>query len=255
MKRKTAVITGASSGIGMEFARAFAKMGYRLVLTARRKERLEKLAAELPVPCHIITADLSQESECYQFCEKLENIRIDVFINNAGFGTCGKFEESDLGKEVSMIHVNVRAMHILLKQVLKKMKRQGHGRILNVASSAGLLPAGPYMATYYATKSYVVSLTKAVAEELKEKKSKIYVGALCPGPVDTEFNERADVVFALKGISAKSCVREALWGMKKRKVIIVPTIKMKLCVAGQNLLPEQLLLKVVAMQQKRKMGR
>lgn len=252
MRRKTAVITGASSGIGMEFARAFAKMGYRLVLTARRKDRLEKLRSELSVPCCIIEADLSQESECYQFCEKLENITIDVFINNAGFGTCGRFEETDLGKEISMIHVNVRAMHILLKQILKKMKKQGYGRILNVASSAGLIPAGPYMATYYATKSYVVSITKAVAEELKENGSKIYVGALCPGPVDTEFNERADVMFALKGISTKLCVREALFGMKKRKVTIVPTAKMKLCVAGQKWLPEQILLKIVAKQQKRK---
>jgi hypothetical protein len=134
------------------------------------------------------------------------------------------------------------------------MEKQGYGRILNVASSAGLIPAGPYMAAYYATKSYVVSLTKAVAEELKEKNSKIYVGALCPGPVDTEFNERADVVFSLRGISAKYCVKEALLGMKKRKTVIVPSSKMKLCVAGQKLLPEHLLLKIVAMQQKKKIG-
>lgn len=252
MKRKTAVITGASSGIGMEFARVFAKMGYGLVLTARRKDRLEKLTEELPVPCRIIVADLSQESECYRFCEQIEDMKVDIFINNAGFGACGNFSETDLSKEISMIHVNVRAMHILLKKVLGKMQKQGHGRILNVASSAGLLPAGPYMAAYYATKAYVVSLTKAVAEELREQGSKIYVGALCPGPVDTEFNEMADVMFALKGISAKFCVREAIGGMKKRKIIIVPSVKMKLCVAGQKLLPEQLLLKVVAMQQKKK---
>lgn len=252
MKRKTAVITGASSGIGMEFARAFSKMGYSLVLTARRKDRLEKIKAEVSVPCRIIIADLSQESECYQFYEEIKDIRVDIFINNAGFGACGSFNETDLSKEVSMIHVNVRAMHILFKKVLRKMKKQGHGRILNVASSAGLLPAGPYMSAYYATKSYVVSLTKAVAEELREQDSNIYVGALCPGPVDTEFNERADVMFALKGISAKFCVREAILGMKKRKVIIVPSAKMKLCVAGQKLLPEQLLLKIVAMQQKKK---
>jgi hypothetical protein len=254
MERKTAVITGASSGIGMEFARAFAKMGYHLVLVARRRDRLEKLDKELSVLCHIIVADLSQESECYQFCEKIERMKIDVFVNNAGFGICGSFCETDLKKEISMIDVNIRAMHILFKKVLKKMEKQGYGRILNVASSAGLIPAGPYMAAYYATKSYVVSLTKAVAEELKEKNSKIYVGALCPGPVDTEFNERADVVFSLRGISAKYCVKEALLGMKKRKTVIVPSSKMKLCVAGQKLLPEHLLLKIVAMQQKKKIG-
>lgn len=150
-----------------------------------------------------------------------------------------------------MINVNIRAIHILFKKVLQKMKVQGYGRILNVASSAGLLPAGPYMATYYATKAYVTSITQAVAQELKEEGSKIYVGALCPGPVDTELM-KADVVFALKGITPKCCVKEALMGMKKRKVIIVPSLKMKICVMGQKLLPKQSLLKIVAMQQKKK---
>ena len=196
MKQKTVVITGASSGIGMEFARAFSKMGCRLILTARRKERLEKLREELGTPCKIIVADLSREGECYQFFENIADEPVDVFINNAGFGTCGKFDETDLGKEVSMINVNIKAMHILFKKMVIKMKKQGYGRILNVASSAGLLPAGPYMTTYYATKSYVVSITKAVAEELKEQGSNIYVGALCPGPVDTEFNENADMYYA-----------------------------------------------------------
>ena len=252
MKTKTAVITGASSGIGMEFARAFAKMGYSLILTARRKDRLEKLASELSVPCEIIVSDLSNELECYQLWEKLSHRDINVFINNAGFGTCGNFQDTDLAKEVSMINVNIRAMHILFKKVLQKMKVQGYGRILNVASSAGLLPAGPYMATYYATKAYVTSITQAVAQELKEEGSKIYVGALCPGPVDTEFNEMADVIFALKGITPKYCVKEALMGMKKRKVIIVPSLKMKICIMGQKLLPKQSLLKIVAMQQKKK---
>ena len=252
MKTKTAVITGASSGIGMEFARAFAKMGYSLILTARRKDRLEKLASELSVPCEIIVSDLSNELECYQLWEKISHRDINVFITNAGLGTCGNFQDTDLAKEVSMINVNIRAMHILFKKVLQKMKVQGYGRILNVASSAGLLPAGPYMATYYATKSYVVSITKAVAEELKEQGSNIYVGALCPGPVDTEFNENADVIFALRGITPRFCVKEAIHGMKKKQVIIVPSLKMKLAVMGQKLLPSNILMKIVAKQQKKK---
>ena len=132
------------------------------------------------------------------------------------------------------------------------MKKQGYGRIINVASSAGLLSAGPYMATYYATKSYVVSITKAVAEELKEQGSNIYVGALCPGPVDTEFNENADVIFALRGITPRFCVKEAIYGMKKKQVIIVPSLKMKLAVMGQKLLPSNILMKIVAKQQKKK---
>lgn len=254
MKKKTAVITGASSGIGMEFAKAFAKMGYQLILTARRKERLEKLSDELNVPCRIIVADLSKKADCHRFYEEIKDEKIDIFINNAGFGVCGDFGKTDLEKEMSMINVNVRAMHILLKLMLEKMKHQGYGSIINVASSAGLLPAGPYMAAYYATKSYVVSLTRAVAAELKKEKSTVYVGALCPGPVNTEFNHVADVVFALKGITTKQCVEEAILGMKKRKVIIVPSIKMKLAVFGQKLLPECVLVKIVARQQKKKMG-
>lgn len=252
--RKTVLITGASSGIGMEFAKIFARTGYELVLTARREDRLEQLKKEVNVPCQIIVADLSEVSECYRLCEQLKDIKVDVFINNAGFGTCGRFGETDLEREISMLHVNVRAMHILLKSILLKMKKQGNGRILNVASSAGLMPAGPYMATYYATKSYVVSLTKAVALELKQEHSNIYVGALCPGPVETEFNAQADVVFSLRGISPKICVRKAIDGMRKRKVIIVPSAKMKLCVVGQKLLPDSLLLKLIARQQKKKTG-
>ena len=255
MKIKTALITGATSGIGMEFAKRFANMGYRLILTGRRVERLEQLSESLSVPCRIIPADLSKESGCYELLEEIADEDIYVFINNAGFGDCGNFSDTKLEKELSMINVNIKAMHILFKKVLKKMLKQGHGRILNVASSAGLLPAGPYMATYYATKAYVVSLTKAVAQELMERKSNIYVGALCPGPVDTEFNDNADVVFALKGITADYCVKEALMGMKYRKTIIVPSLKMKLAVTGQKLLPECILLKIVAKQQKRKQGK
>ena len=123
-----------------------------------------------------------------------------------------------------MLRVNVLAMHRLFKFVLKKMEAQGFGAILNVASSAGLLPGGPYMAGYYATKAYVVSLTRGVAEELREQHSPVYVCALCPGPVDTEFNDRADVVFALRGIRPEFCVEEAMRGMLRRKPILVPGI-------------------------------
>ena len=252
MKQKTVVITGASSGIGMEFARAFSKMGCRLILTARRKERLEKLREELGTPCKIIVADLSREGECYQFFENIADEPVDVFINNAGFGTCGKFDETDLGKEVSMINVNIKAMHILFKKMVIKMKRQGYGIILNVASSAGLLPAGPYMATYYATKSYVVSITKAVAEELKEQGSNIYVGALCPGPVDTEFNKVANVEFAIPSITPTYCASYAIRKMEKRKIVIVPKNKMKVLAFISRVLPQSLVIRMTARQQKKK---
>ena len=249
---KTAFITGATSGIGMEFAKALASEGYSLILTGRRTQRLLELKEQLGVDCRIITADLAEEDRCRALLDEVSDAKIDVFINNAGFGTVGNFLDTELEKEISMIRVNDIAMHILLKGVLRKMQAQGYGSILNVASSAGLLPGGPYMAAYYASKAYVVSLTKAVATELKELGSEVYVGCLCPGPVDTEFNANADVVFSLKGISASRCVAECLAGMRKRKTVIVPTLKMKLAVFSGRLVPERLLLKITGRQQRKK---
>ena len=150
---KTVWITGASSGIGREFARRYAAMGCRLILTARRADRLTALAEELNAAhgtvCRILPADLAQESECARLCEALTDERIDIFINNAGFGVCGSFLETSGEKELSMAKVNVLAMHQLFKFAVKKMEAQGFGTVLNVASSAGLLPGGPYMAGYY----------------------------------------------------------------------------------------------------------
>ena len=239
---KTVWITGASSGIGREFARRYARLGFRLILTARRTDRLEA------------PADLEQESECTRLCEALADERLDIFINNAGFGVCGSFLETSGEKELSMAKVNVLAMHQLFKFTVKKMEAQGFGTVLNVASSAGLLPGGPYMAGYYATKAYVVSLTRGVAEELREQHSPVYVCALCPGPVDTEFNDRADVVFALRGIRPEFCVEEAMRGMLRRKTIIVPSALMQAATAAQRLVPMPLLMPIVARQQKKKLG-
>ena len=249
---KTALITGATSGIGEEFAKRFAKMGYRLILVGRREERLKELSKSFDVPTKIIVADLSKEKECAMLLKKVAKVKIDVFINNAGFGAAGNFLETDLKKEISMIHVNDIAMHILFKGILRKMQKENAGTILNVCSSAGLLPAGPYMATYYATKAYMVSLTRAVAQELKEMGSSVYVCALCPGPVDTEFNQNADVVFSLKGISVKQCVREAFEGMSKHRLIIVPSTTMKLAMFAQKFLPMDILMVLTARQQKKK---
>ena len=249
---KTAFVTGATSGIGSEFARALAAEGYGLILTGRRTDRLLELERELNTECRILTADLSDEAQCRKLLEDVSGTRIDVFINNAGFGAVGSFLETDLDREISMVRVNDIAMHILFKGILRKMTAQGGGSILNVASSAGLLPGGPYMAAYYASKSYVVSLTKAVATELKEQGSPVYAGCLCPGPVDTEFNSVADVEFALKGISARQCVRECLAGMKRGKTVIVPTAKMKAAVFFGRFVPDSLMLKITAGQQKKK---
>ena len=176
MKKSYAVVTGASSGIGECFARRLAKEGYSLVLVARRKERLNRLADELKAEgTHVVieTADLSKKDECLHLMSALGDKRIGVFINNAGFGDCGRFADTSLDKDLDMIDVNIRAVHILTKLVLRKMRSQGGGYLLNVASSAGLIPAGPYMATYYASKAYVASMTRAVARELREEGSQV----------------------------------------------------------------------------------
>ena len=213
---KFAVVTGASSGIGAEFARQLSARGYNLMLVARRADRLQALSNSLTTECEIFTADLARKSECLRLADALADRRIDLFINNAGFGDCG---------------------------------------LLNVGSCAGLMPAGPYMAAYYATKAYVVSLTSAVAEELREMHSPVYVGCLCPGPVNTEFNTVANVQFALKGITPEFCVRCALHGIHRRKRIIVPG---PLVAAGMTLgryLPRSAYIKIPAHQQQKKLYR
>lgn len=249
---KYAVITGASSGIGVEFAKRLAKKDYHLILVARRQERLEKLKKKLGTPCDIITADLGKEEECYRLFEEIKDKEIEVFINNAGFGDCGAFLEGDLEKELNMIQVNVKAVHLLTKLVLRKMEKQNVGYLLNVASSAGLMEAGPYMATYYATKSYVTSLTQGIAQELKEKGSNVYIGCLCPGPVDTEFNNVANVEFALKGITPGYCASYALKQMYRKKVVIIPTLQMKAAMTFGRFLPRSIYVKIASHQQKKK---
>ena len=258
MKRSYAVVTGASSGIGACFARRLAQEGYALVLVARRRDRLTKLAQELEANgTHVVieTADLSRKEECLRLMSVLGNKKICVFINNAGFGDCGRFTETSLDKDLDMIDVNVRAVHILTKLVLRRMKRQGGGYLLNVASSAGLIPAGPYMATYYATKAYVTSMTRAAARELKEEGSPVYVGALCPGPVDTEFNSVANVEFALPGITPEYCADYAIRQMKRRKVVIIPTFTLKAATTLGRFIPQSVYIAIAGHQQKKKLSR
>ena len=253
MNDSYALVTGASSGLGFEFAKQLSARGYKLILVARRRDKLEQVQKSIKTESIIIAADLSERDECVRVITETLGLNIDVFINNAGFGDCGRFYETDANKDLAMIDVNVSAVHVLMKMMLQRMKsRSSGGYILNVASSAGLFPAGPYMATYYATKAYVTSLTRAVARELEEEQSEIYVGALCPGPVDTEFNDVADVEFALKGISAKKCVNYAIDQMFKKRIIIVPTLRMKIVCSGSRLIPTRQVIAMTGRQQRKK---
>ncbi len=249
---KTVLITGASSGIGREFVRRYAERNYRIIMCCRSRDKMEKLAEELNIDHRIITADLTSEEECHRLLQELEDEKIDVFINNAGFGLAGSFLETDLQREIDMVRINDIAMHILFKEILKRMQKADEGTILNVASSAGFFPGGPYMATYYASKAYILSLTSAVHRELKEKKSNVRVYALCPGPVDTNFNRNANVIFALKGISAEKCVDECLKMMEGHNPVIIPDLAMKAVYHLRKLVPDSLLTMMVGHQQKKK---
>lgn len=250
--KKYAVITGASSGIGKEMAKILAKRGYALILVARREKRLESMARTLKTEVIPFEADVSSDEDRKRLLELIDRKNVEIFINNAGFGDCGKFTDTSLEKEKQMIDVNITAVHVFTKEMVKRFVKKNHGYLLNVASSAGLLPAGPFMATYYATKAYVASLTQAVAEELKERGKKVYVGALCPGPVRTEFDHVADVKFSMSGISAKRCAAYAIDQMFLKKLIIVPTFYMKAAVFLSRLLPREVLLPMTAKQQMRK---
>ncbi len=151
-----------------------------------------------------------------------------------------------------MINVTIKAVHILTKAVLPGFIQRDRGYIMNVASSAGLLPGGPYMSTYYATKAYVTSLTTAIHGELRDLKSNVHISMLCPGPVDTNFNNVANVKFALSGIPADYCAYYALCKMFTGKLTIVPTFTMKAGIFGGRFLPRQVLAFMTGHQQKRR---
>lgn len=249
---KTALITGASSGIGREIAKQLSARGFRVILAARRKQRLEELAAELDGESRVVTCDLSTREGCFELYEQVKDERVSVLINNAGFGAIGSFDEIPLETELRMIDTNVTAVHILTKLFVKDFIKADRGYILNVASSAGLMAGGPLMAAYYATKAYVVSLTGSVNRELKNKGANVHISALCPGPVDTEFNEVAGCEFGVGAISAEECARTAVEGLFRKSLIIVPGTGMKAAATLSKIVPREMVLKVAGEMQKRK---
>lgn len=247
-----ALITGASSGLGREFARILSQKGYELILVARREERLKELASTLNTKAEIICLDISTKESCFELYEKVKNDNIDILINNAGFGAHGEFSHSDLDKELNMIDLNCKSLHILTKLFLKDFVKRDSGYIMNVASSAGLVPGGPLMATYYATKAYVVSLTNSIYGELKMAGSRVHICDLCPGPVNTEFNSVADVKFSAKGLDANKVASYALNKMFARKLDIIPGSSMKSLIFWSRRAPRKLSLSISYNFQKKK---
>ena len=244
-----ALITGASSGIGRDIARYLSTLGYDLVIVARRKENLEILKKELNTNVEIVCLDVSEKENCIKLFD--EHKDIDILVNNAGFGLFGHFDSTDLQKELSMIDTNIVAVHILTKLYVQEMEKRDSGYILNVASIAGFM-SGPLMATYYATKNYVVSLSRAIRKELKKEKSNVKISVLCPGPVKTEFNDVAGVRFCIRGVTSKYVAKYAIDKMLKGKEIILPSFTIKCVKFLSKISPDNLVTEISYHTQKSK---
>ena len=243
------LITGASSGIGKEMAKYLSSLGYDLVIVARNKKQLEEIKKEVNREVEIFAYDLSKIDNCYKLYNELEKDKIDVVINNAGFGLFGDYKDTDMDTELNMIDLNVKALHVLTKLFINNPNTK---YILNVASSAGLMRGGPLMSTYYATKSYVCNYSFALYEELRRNKSNKVISVLCPGPVDTNFNNRANVKFSVKSLDAKYVARYAIDKMFKKKLIIVPGLGVRMGLFFMKFIPTKLLLKITYSFQKKK---
>ena len=234
-----ALITGASSGIGKNMAYVLANKGIDLILVARNKDEMLKIKENVKVNVEVIELDLLKEKNVFKLYEMCKDKNIDILINNAGFGLFGLFTETDLDRELEMIDLNIKAYHILTKLFLKDFVEKDKGYILNVASSAGFM-AGPRLSTYYATKNYVLKLTMAINEELRQSGSNVVISVLCPGPVNTNFNKVAHGEFNIKEASPKYVAEYAIDKMFNKKMIIIPTLRIKLGIFLLRLIPYKL---------------
>lgn len=223
---KTALITGASSGIGRDIARNLHHDGYKLILVGRNLNRLNELKEEFNNDDIVISCDLSIENNCYELYQKVKDYNISLLINNAGFGAFGFFDEIDYKIEKKMVLTNDLAPHLLMKIFLKDFMTNNEGKIVNICSSASFYP-GPLMATYYASKSYLYRLSLALQEELRRKKSKVKILIVCPGPVKTNFQDVADVRFVLGAVTSEYIARKTCQAIRKNKKILIPTFTMK----------------------------
>ena len=248
-----AMIKGASSGIGRDIALNLAKLNYDLILIGRDKQALEEVKTIInnKVKVKIIVVDLSNLQKVKELYVLTKNDDIDILVNNAGFGVFGEFWEIDLNTEINMLDVNIRALDMLTKFYLKDMIKKDSGIILNVASSAAFM-AGPMLSSYYATKSYVYRLSLAINEELRRRKSKVQISVLCPGPVDTKFNERAGVKFGVKALSSNYVAKYTIEKMLSGKTIIIPGFKMKFVKFMVRFLPDKFVARINYNIQKKK---
>lgn len=250
---RTAMVTGASAGIGWQLAHLFARDGFRLILVARRRDRLETLAAALEkqfrAEALIIEADLREQAapSCLVESVARRDLNVDVLVNNAGFGKLGAFKDADLTVALDMLAVNVRAVLQLTRLLLPTMLAHQRGHILNVGSMAGFLP-GPYMAVYYATKAFVNSFSEALAEELRG--TGVSVTACCPGPTATEFGQVAGSadrrLIKTHSMSASAVANHAYRAMQREQVLAIPGVSNQLLVGLLRFMPRALVRRVAA---------
>jgi uncharacterized protein len=259
---KTALVTGASSGIGRELAKLLAREGHDLVLVARRREALEELARELAVKhgvaARVIAKDLTAPDSTAEIFGELERERlsVDILVNNAGLGVHGRFWETDLDRQIEIIQVNVMALTGLTGRFLPGLVARGRGRIVNVASTAAFQP-GPYMAVYYATKAYVLSFSEALAEELSD--TGVTVTALCPGPTMTEFQAAAGLEDTLlfRGplvMDAAKVARVGWAGAKRGKRVVIPGLANRFLKETVRFSPRRLVTAAAGRMQKKRSG-
>lgn len=241
---KTALVTGASEGIGFDLCKLLAKDNYTVVLTARNQAQLEKRAEELSksgITTHIIVQDLSQPDACEIIVDRLKslNLQIDVLINNAGFANYGNFAENSLEKEMSLLQVNIVALTKLTRLILPSMLERKSGRIMNLASMAAFV-AGPQMCVYYASKAYVLSFSEGLASELEG--SGVSVTAVCPGATATEFQERAGLgrskLFSnVKPMDSYTVAEIGYRGMMNGETIVITGALNKLMAVATRFVP------------------
>jgi short-subunit dehydrogenase len=258
--RQTALVTGASSGIGAALATLFARDRYELVLVARSEEALNRTAEALRsrhgIAATVLATDLARPAAAQQIFDELRGrgIGVDVLVNNAGFATFGRFDEIPTEQDLELLQVNVVALTHLTKLFLPGMVARRRGRILNVASTAGFQP-GPLMAVYYASKAYVLSLSEALANELQG--TSVTVTALCPGPTTTGFQKRAamedsKLVAGRRLMSAEAVAKAGYKGMQQGDVIVVPGLQNRVLAEAVRLLPRRLVTRIVRNAQERR---
>lgn len=255
-KRLFALITGGSSGIGLELAKVFAENGYNLILVARGEEALARVSADLTLQYHVhvdtLVYDLSIEENVFELCKEVDRLgmRVDVLVNNAGQGLYGQFVETEIHAELGLVQLNISAYIILSKHFLKKMVARNEGRILNVASTAGKMP-GPYQAVYHGTKAFVHSFSEAVRAEVHG--SGVTITSLLPGATNTDFFHKADMerskLLEQKLSDPEQVAKEGFEALMRGDDMVIPGAKWKAQVAASNFTPDATLAKMVLKQQ------